>query len=259
MWCSSGPLSAADNLPVATPPSPREMTTDRPDTTESPFTLEPGQLQLEMDVATFTRNRLDGVRTTEWQFAPFNLRYGLTRDVEAGIFFTPRVRVTEEPRGGSKTTHQGTGDTTLRTKLNLWGNDGGANAGGVIAEIKLPTAAAGLGNDKVEGAVMFPVAFELGAGWELGAMTVAEFAYTDMGRRRTIWVNTMSFGHDVAKDTGMYFELTSAAGDGPHVATFNCGVTRKLNPNLQLDCGAVFGISRTAPDLGLFTGLARRF
>jgi hypothetical protein len=77
------PLAAA--AAGAAPAALRELTTDRPDTTESPFTVDAAHLQLEMDVASYTRNRLDGVRTTEWALAPFNLRYGLTPRAEVGI------------------------------------------------------------------------------------------------------------------------------------------------------------------------------
>ena len=237
----------------------RELTTDRPDATESPFTVDPGHLQLEMNVASYTRNRLDGVRTTEWVFAPFNLRYGLTPNFEAGIFVTPHLRVTEEPRGGAKSVSRGVGDTVIRAKLNLWGNDGGSSAFGVFADLKLPTAADGLGNDKFEGALTLPVAYELGAGWEGAAMTSVEFVHTDAGRRRPVWVNTITCGREIAPNTGMFLELASAAGDGAHVFTFNCGLTHKLTPHFQLDCGANFGVSRTAPDLGLFAGLSRKF
>jgi hypothetical protein len=236
----------------------RELTTDRPDATESPFTVDPGRVQLEMDAASYTRNRLDGVRTTEWVVAPFNLRYGLTRNTEVGIFVTPHVHVTEKDRGGAKTTVRGVGDTVLRAKWNLQGNDGGATAYGVFADVKLPTAADGLGNDKVEGAVTFPIAYEVGAGWEGAAMTSVEFVRADEGRR-TVWVNTITFARDLAPDLGGFLELTSAAGDGAHVATFNCGLTRRIGPTLQLDCGVNLGITRTAPDLTLFAGLSRKF
>ncbi len=239
-------------------PAPRELSTDRPDATESPFTVDAGRVQLEMDAASYTRNRLDGVRTTEWVVAPFNLRYGVTRDAEIGIFVTPYVRTTEKDRRGVKTGARGVGDTTLRAKFNFRGNDGGGTGLGLIADLKLPTAADGIGNDKVEAALTLPVAFEVGAGWECGAMTSVEMALTDRGRR-AVWVNTITFSRDLAKDLGGYLELTSRAGDGAHAAAFNCGLTRKLSDDLQLDCGANIGISRTAPDLGVFAGLSRRF
>lgn len=236
----------------------RELTTDRPDATESPFTVDRGHVQLEMDVASYTRNRLDGVRTTEWAWAPFNLRYGLTPTIEAGIFVVPQIRVTEQPRGAAKTRTTGVGDTTLRMKKNFQGNDGGGTAYGIMADLKLPTAANGLGNDHTEGALTFPVAYEVGAGWEGAAMTSIEFAHTGNGRR-TIWVNTITFAREIGRNLGGFLELTSAAGDGAHVATFNCGLTRPIGPAVQLDCGVNVGVSRTAPDLTVFAGLARKF
>lgn len=236
----------------------RELSTDRPDTTESPFTVDAGRLQLEMDVASYTRNRLDGVRTTEWVVAPFNLRYGLTPAIEAGLFVTPHIQMTEKDRSGAKTTVRGGGDTVLRAKFNLWGNDGGPTAFGFFFDVKLPTAADGLGNDKIEGAFTLPLAFEVGGGWDGAAMTSVEFVHTGTARR-AVWVNTITFGRELAKDVGCYLELTSAAGAGAHVATFNCGLTRKLDAHLQLDCGVNFGISRTAPDLTLFVGVSRKF
>jgi hypothetical protein len=262
---ASGVVMASANLPVvgaepsgAASGTLRELTTDRPDATESPYTVDQGHLQLELDVASYTRNRLDGVRTSEWVLAPFNLRYGLTANVEAGVFIVPHVRVTEQARGGAKSRTRGVGDTTLRMKMNFRGNDGGSTAFGMMADLKLPTAADGLGNDRTEGALTFPLAYELGAGWEGAAMTSVELAHTENGRR-AIWVNTMTFAHEIGRELGGFVELTSAAGDGRHVATFNCGITRALSPVTQLDCGVNFGISRTAPDLTIFAGLARKY
>ncbi|MBL9190551.1 MAG: transporter [Opitutaceae bacterium] len=250
-------LDAASAAPAA--PAPRELTTDRPDATESPFTVDAGRVQLEMDVAAFTRNRLDGVRTTEWVVTPFNVRYGLTRNLEAGVFITPHVQATERVRGGVKTTLRGLGDTTLRGKYNFQGNDGGGTAFGLIADLKLPTAAEGLGNDKVEGALTFPVAFEVGAGWEGAAMTSLGVNHLGPRGYRPVWSNTITFARELAPDLGGFLEFTSSAGDGRHVATFNCGLTRAMGPGVQLDLGAYIGLSRTAPDLTVFAGFSRKF
>ena len=236
----------------------RELTTDRPDSTESPFTVDAGHVQLELDVASYTRSRLDGVKMTEWAVAPFNVRYGITSNFEAGVFVVPYLRVTEQPRQGPRATWTGVGDTTLRAKVNLVGNDGGPTAFGVMADLKLPTARDGLGNDKIEGAVTFPVAYELGAGWEGAAMTSVEYIHTGT-KRRAVWVNTMTFARELAPDLGGFAELTSAAGDGRHVATFNCGLTRAVGPTTQLDLGVNIGLTHTAPDLTIFAGLSRKF
>ena len=242
----------------AAPITLRELTTDRPDATESPFTVDRDHLQLEMDVTTYTEDRFDGVRVTEWELAPFNLRYGIATNVEAGIFIVPHRRVTVQPRDEPKTRTSGVGDTTLRMKVNFWGNDGGPTALGMMVDVKLPTAANGMGNGHTDGALTFPVAYEVGGGWAGAAMTSVEMVRVGTSRR-AVWVNTITFARDLFADTGGFVELTSAAGDGAHVATFNCGVTRALGPRLQLDCGVNVGISRVAPDLTVFAGLARKF
>jgi len=237
----------------------RELNTDRPDATESPFTLDAGHWQVEMDLVSHTGNQLDGVRTREWDVAPFNLRYGLTPGIEAGLFFAPFTRVSSQPRGGSRETVSGSGDLTLRTKINFWGNDGGETAFGLILDVKLPTAQAGLGNGRVEGDFILPVTFEVPGGFELGAMTEVDVRHRDEGGSHLVWVNSATLGHSLFGPVSGYVELASAAGDGPHVATFDFGVAWKLDANTQLDAGAEIGISRTADDLRVFTGLSRRF
>ncbi|MEO5959067.1 MAG: transporter, partial [Opitutaceae bacterium] len=194
----------------------------------------------------------------EWGMAPFNVRLGLTHWTEVGIFISPYVRSTATATGWRERS-SGFGDVTLRGKFNIAGNDGGGFAWGLMADLKLPTAAAGLGNDKYEGALTLPVAFELGGGWGGGAMTSVEMIYTGAGRHRAVWSNTLTVGRDLSENVGGYVELTSSAGDGTHIATCNAGLTRALGANAQLDCGINVGISRAAPDLQLFAGISRRF
>lgn len=237
----------------------REMSTDRPDATESPFTIDTGHVQLEMDFGNYSRDEESGGRVTEWEAAPFNLRFGISRNFEAGFFVVPFRSETEVAPGGVRSRRSGLGDITLRTKWNFAGNDGGDRAWGLIADLKLPTADDGMGNGKLEGAVALPIAFTLGGGWEGAAMTVVEAVYTDDGRYRAVWSNTITAGHDLSENVGGFVELTSSAGDGSHVATFNCGVTRRFGPHLQYDAGLNFGLSQSTPDIAVFTGLSRRF
>lgn len=237
----------------------RELTTDRPDATESPFTVNPGLVQLEMNFASYTRDEVDGVRYTVWEVAPFNVRVGVTERLEAGVFIFPRIEATARSRGGAKATVRGFGDVVLRGKMNFWGNDGGPTAFGVFADVKLPTAKRSLGNRKIEAAVTLPVAYELGAGWEGAAMTGIEARYTDRDRYEPVWFSTITFAHDIIENVGGFLELTSEAGDGGHAATFNLGLTWRTDADTQWDCGANFGISESAPDLGVFVGLSKRY
>lgn len=248
----------AAGVVCAAEPKLRALSTDRPDSTESPFTVDPGHVQVEMDVANYGRTQLDGAATVEWEAAPFNLRWGVTKRTELGVFVTPFRRVSETPRGGPRVSHSGFGDLTLRGKWNLEGNEGGDFGWGLMADLKLPTATRPLGNGKLEGAVTLPIAFELGGGWGGGAMTSVELRYTGASHR-AVWSNTLTFARDLTERVGGFLEVTSEAGDGSHVATFNCGLTRALNEVTQLDCGINLGISRTAPDLRWFAGWSRKY
>jgi hypothetical protein len=212
-----------------------------------------------MDFANHTRDNEDGNRVTEWEAAPFNLRFGVSANFEAGFFVVPFRAETETPSGGMRSRRSGIGDITLRAKWNFRGNDGGDSAWGLIADLKLPTAADGMSNKKLEGAITFPVAFTIGAGWEGAAMTSLEAVYTEAGEYRAVWSNTITAGHDLTDNLGGFVELTSSTGDGSHVATFNCGLTRRFGPHVQFDAGLNVGLSRAAADLTIFTGLSRRF
>jgi len=237
----------------------RELSTDRPDATESPFTVDAGHAQLEMDLVNRAdRTTADGP-TSGWGIAPFNLRLGVTRDFELGVFLIPYVEATDRPAGAAPATHAGSGDVTFRAKVNFRGNDGGPTAFGLIVDAKLPTASSGLGNGVVEGAIFLPLSFELGGGWGLGAMTGANFVQVDSGGRRCGWVNTATVGHDLTEIPAFYVELATEVGVAAPTTTFDTGLTFKVNTNMQFDVGAQFGLSQAADDGVVFTGLAYRF
>lgn len=253
-------VRAEGDLVTGTAPAKREMRTDRPDDTESPFTVDRGHVQIESDFLAFTRNREDGVRSRTWSAAAFNIRYGTTTNTEVGIFVAPWNRIMVDGGGLPRSTTTGFGDITLRGKINFQGNDAGEWGTGLMADLTLPTAAKGFGDDVVSGAVALPIAKTLGEGWDLGAMTRVGFVPGRHGTRdRTLFENTVTVGHDFTSQVGMYVELASVAGDGSHVASFNLGFTLRPNSDLQFDAGTRIGISRAADDLSLFTGITRRF
>lgn len=244
-----------------TPPDRlRELRTDRPDATEGPFTVDPGHVQCEADIGSYTRDRAEGVLATELSLATTNLRFGLTPNFELGLFLSPYVRVGERPSGGPTTARAGIGDTALRGKWNFRGNDGGGSAWGLIVDVTLPTAARGLGREHVEGAVTLPVALELPGGWEFGAMTVLGVVRSEVtDRYRGAWANSATLGREIAGDWSGYVELFSETGEGAPSLTFNCGAVCLLDRDTQLDFGVNLGVSRAAPDAQVFAGLTRRF
>src|SRR5207244_9519104 len=64
----------------------REMNTDRPDKTESPFTADAGHFQIEADILSYTYDRYNqahtDTRVETVRLAPMNLKVGLFNDVD---------------------------------------------------------------------------------------------------------------------------------------------------------------------------------
>jgi len=134
----------------------REMSTDRPDKTESAYTVDAGHFQVEMDLVTYVRDRYtsDHTDVDAFSVAPMNLKVGLTNRIDFQLLLETYNWVRTEDRIDGDVTHsRGFGDVTLRLKTNLWGNDGGGSAFAVMPFVKLPTNQDGLGNDAVSSAV----------------------------------------------------------------------------------------------------------
>src|SRR5690348_3468428 len=69
---------SAYNLFNPTPPDKlREMNSDRPDVTESPFTVDPGHVQVELSFVEYSYDRSDG-HSDGFSVLPTEVRLGLT-------------------------------------------------------------------------------------------------------------------------------------------------------------------------------------
>lgn len=242
----------------------RELAPDRPDKTESPYTVDAGHFQLETDFVTFTRNHSQGERTQTWNAAPFNLKAGLLHNVDLQFVFDSYLH--ERTRSGAPThttTRSGVGDLTTRLKINFWGNDGGSTAFGAMPWVKFPTHSAGLGNNGVEGGVIFPLAVQLPGEWGLGMMTEIDSVRNDgSSGYHAEFVNSVTVSHKIAGRLGGYLEFYSAVStERGHdwVGTVDAGLTCLVTENLQLDCGVNIGVTRAADDLNPFAGLTWRF
>jgi hypothetical protein len=242
----------------------RELTPDRPDKTESPYTVDAGHFQLEMDVVTFTLNRSNGARTEAWNVAPVNIKIGLLNNVDLQVIFDNYLYVHTEDRQAHKmTTQSGVGDFTTRLKINLWGNDGGKTAFGFLPFVKFPTNTDHLGNDAVEGGVIFPLAVKLPAGWDMGLETGSSFLRNEQDRGyHAEFVNMVTVGHELIGKLGGYLEFFSSVSTergSSWVGTVDLGLTYGLTETIQLDAGVNLGVTRSADDVDAFTGLTVRF
>lgn len=246
----------------------RDLSTDRPDQTESPYTVDAGHFQLEMDFVNYTRDRDTSgggdVRSRVWSLAPVNLKLGLLNNVDLQLMLDTYVHAKAEDRIARITEKaSGFGDITTRLKVNLWGNDGGTTALGLMPFVKWPLSASSLRNGKTEGGLIVPLAVELPMGWGMGLMTELDFVRNDRntGYDRE-WVNSVTFSRDLTEKIGAYvefFTVTGSARGFKWQGQFDLGVTYALERNVQLDAGCNFGVTKSAPDYQPFVGISFRY
>lgn len=244
----------------------REMSTDRPDKTESPYTVDAGRFQLEMDFVTYTADTDDdaNLRMETINIAPVNLKLGLTSSTDLQVVIDSYVRhkVTDRTTNTQDRT-DGFGDVTVRLKHNLWGNDGGATALALMPFVKLPTNSNGLGNDAVEFGIIVPLAIGISDHIGIGLMTEVDFLEEADGEGLSpTFVNTAVLGVDLSDRVGIYTELfteKSIEDDTDWVVTFDAGLTYAVSDDVQLDAGVNLGVTDAADDVNVFVGLSRRF
>lgn len=245
-----------------TPPDQmRDLSTDRPDATESPYTVDAGHFQVESSLVDYSLDREPGTRSDEWTFGSINLKVGLLNNIDAQFICDSYIDESTK-QGGLRQSASGFSDITARVKVNLWGNDGGATALALMPFVKIPTATA-VASDEWQGGIILPFAMELAAGVGLGLMAEVDFVHDEAsGSYATEWVHTATVGIDLTERLGAFVEFIGVAGTAQthhYQAGCNVGLTFGVTRDIQADAGVRIGLNRAAEDFGVFTGLSVRF
>ena len=243
-------------------PQVRELSTDRPDKTESPFTVPAGRWQLEADAFTFLLDEhgTDAAvaRTTGWSVAALNLKLGIAERLDLQLILPAWSEQEQKFTDGHRERARGWSDLTIRAKLNLFGNDSGGMAMALMPFFSLPTAGGAFGSDSVEGGLIVPFATKLGGGWNLGAMIEGDVRREDHCSTFA-GIASVTLSHDITERLGGYVEWWNEWTRPGWTSTFDAGLTFRITPNVQLDAGANLALTRSADDLVVFTGISIRF
>lgn len=245
----------------------RAYNTDRPSKTDSPYTIDAGAFQIETDVANWTldeRNvdRAD-VRVRTWIIGQTNFKLGLTNWMDLQII--PQGYVDRRTSGsdfGPALTQHGFGDTTVRLKINFIGNDGGKFVLGLVSSLKIPTNTDRLGNKEYEPGFGLPFNYSLPAGFTLFGQTRIDILDEPGGGRRVQWNNPIGVSRTIAGKLSGYLEFYNAVSSGdnhPWIGTADAGLIYQVTPDFSVDLNCFYGLTRSADDLNVFIGFARRF
>ena len=231
----------------------RDLSADRPDTTESPITVDAGHIQLEVSIGDLSRERRDDTVT----FLQSNVKFGL--DDRTDIQFVFDSWVLEDNTSGDDS--DGFGDVQIRLKRNLWGNDGETeDAFAVFPYVKIPTGTE-RSNNRFEGGLILPYARPLTCALDLGLMAQLDIVFDDDSDETNVeLLHTAVVGYPIEGAFGGYLEYVGvAAEEGEYSAQSNVGFTVQPGPDLLLDAGVRVGLTDEVDDLGLFFGFTVRY
>jgi Putative MetA-pathway of phenol degradation len=236
----------------------RDFTPDRPGASENPFTVDAGHYHLEIGIASLAFDDSDDAESTELAFAETKVRAGLVPWLELQLVVVPYYR--SEVEGSSEVADsetvvdEGYIATTLRLKLNLWGNDGETTALGVLPFVSFA-------DDAVDFGLALPFAMALPFELGFGATLVGDFVPLDDGDRGVELIATAVLGRDLVGPLSGYVELVGVytAHDANESAlAFETGLALAILADLQIDLSARFGLVGPVADIQLFAGVAGR-
>jgi Putative MetA-pathway of phenol degradation len=242
----------------------RSFSTDRPTKSNVPYTVDAGHFQYETDLMNFTHQVTGSVHTNTILVPNPTFKVGVTNNADLEINVPIAGVHAFSSSTGPSSTIWGIGDTFVRAKVNLWGNDGGSNAAALIPYVKAPSAPLGVGNGAVEEGLIVPVAFGLPNNFAL--LLVPEIDVLRDGAddgRHPNFIFDVNLSREVIKNVTAYAEFWADYNNDPVVKTtqlsFDTALAWTVFPNVQLDVGANFGLNAVTPAIQVYAGASQRF
>ncbi len=250
-WAVAAAAASAIQISGAEIKAIRPLSTDRPDTTESPYTVDAGHFQIEMEIGSAT---VDGGQKS-YGFGETNLKLGIDESTDIQLVLPLYNHIVSGA--------EGFGDMQIRVKRNLWGNDSGETALAVMPYIQLPTGSNGISDEETQGGVIVPLAFEGSHGWSYAVQAQFDLVADPSGSGHNFSVLTSATAaHSLTARLGAFFEIVTVYGEGTAATSeqyLNSGLTWAVSDTVQLDGGARIGISNDAEDFSPFFGISAKF
>ena len=227
------------------------MVTDRPDETESPFSVTPGYFQLEMGWGYVNADR-DGSKRQTHQVPGTLVRIGTVRGLEARLGFAGwRHREVADSTGAE--TNSGVGPLRLGAKYQFNEGEGWIPTLALLGALVLPTAAEGLGPERVDPTFRVAAAHDassvVGIGYNVGLRWLSVEAVTGETSTQLEGIYSLAFGFALTRWLGAFAEAFGAlalSDDAVSVASFDGGFTLLVRNNLQLDARGGVGLNKDA-------------
>jgi len=239
----------------------RPLRPDRPGVTESPFTVDAGHFQLEMDAIRLINSREKEQRSREWKAAYTTAKLGLSRrtDVQLEVPLY-KVQMERETLEDDWRRNAGFGDLTLRLKHNFLGDDQeGPLSVAVVAYTRFPTGGRA-GSGAMEGGLIVPVNLELPHKWNVDLQLESDLEYDrEQDRHYVRIMPSLAIDHEFTEVFSFLVEGVMQ-WDAAHTgwrSSINIAPIFTVNENLQFDLGTHLALSREM-DREFFLGFTFR-
>jgi hypothetical protein len=236
----------------------RPLCPDRPGKGTSACTLDDGHFQLELGLYDGSFQRRSGITTDTITAGAALVKYGVsdTVDIEAGLTLYQGATQTGSPD------QSGLGDLYLRSKWNISGS--GALSAVIEPFLKVPTASGGTGNGRLEGGLVVPLSYDLGAGWSLGSTPEIDAALNGAGSGyHATAIDVIGIGRGFDNGLSLGAEVWTSQDFDPAGTTsqysFDLSAAWVVGADTQLDGGVNLGLNKVTPDAEVYFGISRRF
>jgi hypothetical protein len=235
---------------------------ERPGQTTPPCVLAPGRFMIETAAVNWTKDSTSDARTDTLTFGSSELRIGALPRLEAQLGWTPfGVRRTRFVADGQVVDQTGTGDVTLGLIYGISGTNGPVAVQGFVT---VPTGGDALGAGDWGAGLRLPVAFGLGRGIQLALTPEVDASVNSSGSGRHVtYGGAAGIGFPMAKTVSFDADIALFRDEDPDGAstrtTGSMALAWQAGPDLQFDIGAIAGLDDSAPDVGLYVGVAHRF
>lgn len=233
----------------------RAFETDRPDATESSYTVDAGHFQLETDLIKTERYNENGIHIINNYFNNINLKLGITNSLDFQVVVAT-LNSSKIKEGNTSAKQSGFGGVTLRAKQNLWGNDNGKTALAILPYINIPNSS----SEKVSGGIVFPFAMSLANGWDFGAQIETIITKDQSGNNYHFnYLASATTSHSICKNLDFFVEGVASRDNENKVYEYfiDAGPVFSITKNLNIDCGIYYGIKRISSKT-YFIGMSLR-
>lgn len=233
----------------------RSFETDRPDATESAYTVDAGHFQVETDLFKSEKTNVDGIKSINNSFNAANLKLGITNSLDIQ-FVVNMLDLSKIKYSDSTIEEFGFGGLSFRIKQNIWGNDEGKTAFAVLPYLNFSTNS----SRGISGGIVFPFAISLSHGWDFGAQFETEFEHNQTGDNYHFnYLMTFTTSHSIINDLDFFIEAAALRNNNIQAYEYfaNGGFVFAVAKNINIDCGIYYGIKKVSSKT-YFIGLSFR-